>query len=168
MTRKRAFALPLTHFFLSPTRAHLVFTQHMPTLPGLRLRVRHQVANPLPASSRARSEGRQKQTHSHKSTAAAAAAALVAGAAFFAASRRAFHRPSLTMAAAPRPLDMPYGAELEAAMAAVRLASSLCEVRQKGEVAVEGWGLGWGRDGPLRSHSSLSSRNIAARPSQAT
>jgi len=35
------------------------------------------------------------------------------------------------MAASPKPLDtMPYGAELEAAMAAVRLASSLCEVRK--------------------------------------
>jgi hypothetical protein len=107
----------------------------------------------------------------HKSSAAAAAAALVAGAALFAAARRPAARPSLTMAASsPKSMDMPYGAELEAAMAAVRLASSLCEVRERERERDEGWVGGEDEKnlGVLTLSLSLSHLSrLTARPSQA-
>jgi hypothetical protein len=101
-------------------------------MPSLRLRLtRSAQSTPPSRSSAPRTAGGSAAPPHYSATKSAAAVALFAGATLLAARHHHHHsRSALATMAAPRPADGPYGPELEAAMAAVRLASSLCEVSE--------------------------------------
>ena len=102
-------------------------------MPTLRLRLTRSAQSTPPfRSSAPRTAGGSAAPPHYSATKSAAAVALFAGATLLAARHHHHHhsRSALATMAAPRPADGPYGPELEAAMAAVRLASSLCEVSE--------------------------------------